>query len=80
MAKQIQGGELLRHYFLANLGMLAAWQGDLDAARRYAAELTAWAQPRSLGLYLEFVQRITVRVALAEADFETAYQVAVSIC
>ena len=80
MAEQIQGGELLRHYFVANLGVLAAWQGDLDAARRYAAELTEWAQPRSLGLYLDFALRITELVALAEADFETAYQAAVSIC
>jgi len=79
MAERIQE-VLIRHYFVANLGVLAAWQGDLDAARRYAAELTEWAQPRSLGLFLEFALRITVLVALAEADFETAYQAAVSIC
>jgi DNA-binding CsgD family transcriptional regulator len=79
MAERIQE-VLIRHYFLTNLGVLAAWQGDLDAARRYAAELTEWAQPRSLGLFLEFALRITVLVALAEADFETAYQAAVSIC
>lgn len=81
MAEQIQGGEVvIRHYFLNNLGVLAAWQGDLDAARRYATELTEWAQPRSLGIFLEFALRIKVLVALAETDFETAYQAAVSIC
>lgn len=80
MAEQIQGGELLRHYFIANLGILAAWQGNLDAARRYANELTEWSQPRRLGLYLDYAERIMMLVGLAEADFETAYNAAVSIC
>jgi len=80
MAHQIEGGELLRHHFLANLGILAAWQGDFEAARRYATTVTAWSQSRGLGMYLDFARRITVLVALAEADFETAYQAAVSIC
>ena len=80
MAHQIEGGELLRHHFLANLGILAAWQGDFEAARRYAATVTAWSQSRGLGMYLDFARRITVLVALAEADFEIAYRAAVSIC
>ena len=80
MARQIQGGELLKHHFLANLGVLAAWRGELDAARRYAAEVTRWSQPRGLGMYLDFARRITVLVALAESDFDAAYQAAVSLC
>ena len=80
MAQQIQGGELLRHHFLANLGILAAWQGDLHTARRHAADVTAWSTPRGLGLFLGFAQRIAMMVALAEADYEVAYHVAVSIC
>jgi len=80
MAQQIQGGELLRHHFLANLGILAAWQGDLHTARRHAADVTAWSTPRGLGLLLGFAQRIAMIVALAEADYEAAYQGAVSIC
>ena len=79
MAEQAQGGELLRHHFLGYLGVLAAWRGDLDAARGYAAEVTAWSRPRGLGLYLTVAKRISVRIALAEADYETAYQAAIKI-
>jgi DNA-binding CsgD family transcriptional regulator len=79
MAKQAQGGELLRHHFLAYLGVLAAWRGELETARRYAAEVTNWSRPRGLQMYLLVVQRIVVRVALAEGDYEAAYQAAIKV-
>ena len=79
MAKQAQGGELLRHHFLAYLGLLAASRGDLDTARRYAAEVTNWSRPRGLLMYLLVAQRITLRIALAEADYEAAYDAAIKV-
>lgn len=79
MAKEAQGGELLRHHFLAYLGVLAAWQGDLETARRFATEVTNWSRPRGLQMYLLVAQRIAVRIALAEADYEAAYQAAITV-
>ena len=79
MARQAQGEELLRHHFLAYLGVLAAWRGDLDTARRYAAEVTEWSRPRGLQIYLHVTQRIAARIALAEGDYEAAYQAAIKV-
>ena len=79
MAKQAQGGELLRHHFLGYLGVLAAWRGDLETARRYAADLTEWSRPRGLQMYLLVAQRIAVRIALAESDYEAAYQAEIKV-
>jgi len=79
MARQAQGEELLRHHFLAYLGVLAAWRGDLDTARRYAAEVTEWSRPRELQMYLHVAQRIAARIALAEGDYEAAYQAAIKV-
>jgi DNA-binding CsgD family transcriptional regulator len=79
MARQAQGEELLRHHFLAYLGVLAAWRGDLDTARRYAAEVTEWSRPRGLQMYLHVTQRIAARIALAEGDYEAAYQAAIKV-
>ena len=79
MARQAQGEELLRHHFLAYLGVLAAWRGDLDTARRYAAEVTEWSRPRGLQMYLLVTQRIAARIALAEGDYEAAYQAAIKV-
>ena len=79
MAQLAQGGDLLRHHFLVYLGVLAAWRGDLATARRYAAEVTNWARPRGVEMYVSVAQRITLRVALAEGDYEAAYQAAVKI-
>jgi DNA-binding CsgD family transcriptional regulator len=59
--------------------MLAAGRGDLDVARRNAAEVTAWAGPRRLGLLLGYAQRTAVLVALAEGDYDAAYDAAVRI-
>jgi DNA-binding CsgD family transcriptional regulator len=79
MAQSPQGSELARHQILSFLGILAANQGDLQTARRSAAEVTAWAQPRALAKPLLFANRIAVRVAIAEGDFEAAYQAALRI-
>jgi len=79
MSQQAQGSALVHHELLADLGMLAASLGDRDTARRYAAEVVAWAKPRGLNALLDDARRITVRVALAEADYQTAYQSAIAI-
>ncbi|MGI9161543.1 MAG: AAA family ATPase [Mycobacterium sp.] len=79
MAEQPGGSALVRHELLADLGLLAASRGDLETARRYAAEVQAWCEPRGLNLLLDITRRIAVRVALAEADYEAAYRAAVGI-
>ena len=79
MAQQTHGGGLLRHHFLGYLGVLAASRGDLDTARRYATEVTDWSRPRGLQMYLLVAQRIKVRISLAEADYEAAYEAAIRI-
>ena len=79
MAAHAHGSELLRQTFLADLGVLAASQGDVETARRYATEVTAWSQPRGMNMMLRTAQRIAVRVAFAEGDYEAAYQAAIRI-
>jgi DNA-binding CsgD family transcriptional regulator len=79
MSQQPEGSALVRHELLADLGLLAACRGDLDTARRYAAEVAAWSRPRGLNLLLDATRRIAVRVALAEADYDGAYQAAIAI-
>ena len=79
MAQQIEGSQLRRHQLLADLGVLAAGNGDLETARRYAAEVAAWSQPRGLQRLLAAADRIAVRAGLAEADYEAAYQAAIRI-
>ncbi|MET0473712.1 MAG: LuxR family transcriptional regulator [Mycobacterium sp.] len=65
--------ELFRCQFIAYDGLRAAGVGDVAAARRCAAEVSAWAGPRRIGLLLGFAKRIAVLVALAEADYEAAF-------
>ena len=79
MAAGTHGSELLRQTLMADLGVLAACRGDLETARRYAAEVTAWSQPRGMNMMLRTAQRITARVALAEGDYEAAYQAVIKI-
>jgi DNA-binding CsgD family transcriptional regulator len=79
MAHRIEGSQLRRHQLLADLGVLAAGRGDLQTARRYAAEVTAWSQPRGLERLLAAAERIAVRIGLAEGDYEAAYQAAIRI-
>ncbi len=76
---RIHRNELFRYQFTAYLAVLAAGIGDLDVARRNAAEVTAWAGPRRLGLLLGYAQRAAVLVALAEGDYDAAYDAAVRI-
>lgn len=79
MAQQIEGSQLRRHQLLADLGMLAAGRGDLETARCYATEVTAWSKTRGLHRLLDAAERVAVRVGLAEADYEAAYQASVRI-
>ena len=79
MAAGLHGSELLRQTLMADLGVLAACRGDLETARRYATEVTAWSQPRGMNMMLRTAQRIAVRVAFAEGDYEAAYQSAIRI-
>ena len=79
MAAGVHGSELMRQTLMADLGVLAACRGDLETARQYAAEVTAWSQPRGLNMLLRTAQRIAVRVAFAEGDYEAAYQAAIRI-
>jgi hypothetical protein len=79
MAAGVHGSELLRQTFMADLGVLAACQGDLETARRYATEVTAWSQPRGMRMLVRTAQRIAVRVAFAEGDYEAAYQAVIRI-
>jgi DNA-binding CsgD family transcriptional regulator len=79
MAQQIEGSQLRRHQLLADLGVLAAAQGDVETARSYAAEVTAWSKTRGLQRLIDAAGRIAVRVGLAEADYEAAYHAATRI-
>ncbi len=79
MAAGVHGSELLRHTFMADLGVLAACRGDLETARQYATEVTAWSQPRGMNMMLRTAQRIAVRIAFAEGDYEAAYQAVIRI-
>ena len=51
---RIHRNELFRYQFTAYLAVLAAGIGEVDVARRNAAEVTAWAGPRRLGLLLGY--------------------------
>ena len=79
MAQRIPGSQLRRHQLLADLGVLAAGRGDTETARRYAAEVSAWATPSGVQRLLDAAERIAVRVGIADADYEAAYQAAVRI-
>ena len=79
MAAALHGSELMRYTLMADLGVLAACRGDLETARQYAAEVTAWSQPRRMKMLLRTAQRIAARIALAEGDYEAAYQAVIRI-
>jgi len=79
MAQRIPGSQLRRHQLLADLGVLAADRGDVETALQYAAEVKAWSKPLGLQRLLDAAERIAVRVALADADYEAAYRAAIRI-
>jgi DNA-binding CsgD family transcriptional regulator/tellurite resistance protein len=79
MAAGVHGSELMRQTLMADLGVLAACRGDLETARRNATEVTAWSRPRGMNMMLRTAQRIAVRVAFAEGDYEAAYQAVIRI-
>lgn len=79
MAGQLEGTGLRRHQLLADLGALAAGRGDVQTADRCAADVRAWSKPRGLQRLLDAADRIAVRTALAEADYDAAYNAWVRI-
>jgi DNA-binding CsgD family transcriptional regulator/nucleoside-triphosphatase THEP1 len=79
MAQQIECSELRRHQLLVDLGVLVAGRGEFETARRYAAEVTTWSKPLGLQRLLDGTNRIAIRVGLAEADYEAAYQATIRI-
>jgi DNA-binding CsgD family transcriptional regulator len=79
MSQQTQGSQLRRHQLLADLGLLAADRGNTEIARTYAARVRAWAAPRGLQRLIDGADRIEVRVALAEGDYDEAYRTATRI-
>jgi DNA-binding CsgD family transcriptional regulator len=68
--------ELFRVQYTVYEGLRAASAGEVETARRCAAEVHRWAAPRRLGLLLGFVDRIAVLNALAEADYTAAHAAA----
>jgi len=79
MAQQAEGSQLRRHQFLADLGILAASQGDIATALEYAANVMEWSAPRHLQRLVDSARRIAVRVALAQSDYEAAYRAAIKL-
>lgn len=73
MTECLEGTGLRRRQLLADLGTLAAGRGDMQTAGRYAADVRAWSKPRGLQRLLDAADRIAVRIALAEADYDSAY-------
>ncbi|KAA0094109.1 helix-turn-helix transcriptional regulator [Mycolicibacterium sp. P1-18] len=65
--------DLFRHQFIAYEGLHAAASGDVDAARRCATEVQAWAQPRRVGLLSTIVRRTETLVALGAGDYVAAH-------
>ena len=80
MARDTGVSQLRYHQLLADLGVLAAGRGDLVAARRYAADVYAWAKPRGLARLLDAADRIALRVALADGDYPAAHAAATRVC
>ena len=71
--------DLFAVQFAAYLGVVAAMTGDLEEARRKAAEVNRWAGPRRIGMLLGWAGRILVLTALAEGDYQAAYDAACAI-
>lgn len=79
MSESNEGSALRNRQILADLGLLAAGQGDLDIARRYAATVKSWAAPRRLQRLIDAADRIEVRVAMADGDYGSAYRTALRL-
>lgn len=55
-------------------GLLAASQGDNQAAQQIADRLVSWGNPRGLGTLRVYASHIRALSALGGADFESAYR------
>jgi len=67
------GYELFGRQFEAFTAIIAAHRGDADAARRTQMLIDAWGRPRGLGFLTQYAESIGLALALAEADYESAY-------
>jgi DNA-binding CsgD family transcriptional regulator len=74
-----RGYQVLRRQAQTVQALVAACRGDLAAAQAIADEVTRWAAPRGLTGLLARAQHAYVLTALAEADFQQAYQQAARI-
>ncbi|MFJ6380112.1 AAA family ATPase [Kitasatospora sp. NPDC092039] len=70
---------LFAHQARAYLGLLAAVRGSGDLARDFQTTVDAWARPRGIGFLTQITDAVGTAAALAEGDYETAYQYAVGI-
>ncbi|WP_433384676.1 LuxR C-terminal-related transcriptional regulator [Actinoplanes sp. CA-142083] len=73
------GYALFEHQFYGFLGLLSAWRGDLDAARRAADRLDRWARPRRVGFLTELAEAIGLAAGLTSGDYEAAYAYATGL-
>jgi ATP/maltotriose-dependent transcriptional regulator MalT len=64
---------LIHIIFTYGLAMVASGRGDEEALRRYCDTITAWAQPRRMGLLMSAVNETWARAAVGRGDFEEAY-------
>ncbi|WP_213010715.1 helix-turn-helix transcriptional regulator [Paractinoplanes toevensis] len=67
------GYALFEHQFYGFSGLISAWRGDLEAARRAADRLDRWARPRGVGYLTDLAEAIGAAAALTAGDYEEAY-------
>jgi ATP/maltotriose-dependent transcriptional regulator MalT len=74
-----RGYQLLRRQAQTVLAFVAAGRGDAETARSTADEIARWAAPRGITSLLAGAHYARVLAALAQSDFQTAYQHAARI-
>ncbi len=74
-----RGYQLLRKQAQAVLAFVAASRGDAERAQAIADEIVRWAAPRGITSLVVAVHYAAVLAALAQSDFQSAYQRAVRI-
>ena len=74
-----RGYQLLRKQAQVVLAFVAACRGDAEPARALADEVARWAAPRGITSLLAGAHYARVLAALAQSDFQTAYEQAAGI-
>jgi DNA-binding CsgD family transcriptional regulator len=74
-----RGFQLLRRQAQAIQAFVAASRGDAETARALADEIVRWAEPREIRSLLAGAHYAYALTALAQSDFQTAYQQAARI-